>query len=140
MFKKSFGLLLVVAMLLVFGSACSSEPSVKSDDVVSKFKEAGLEAENPADIVSEDMGLAPMKFKEGKRIFLPSLGEKSAGRIFIFEKQKDLEELKKHYDELGKTSAMFFSHTAAKGDVLIMMPGKMEKSNFEKYKKVIDSL
>lgn len=141
MLRKRFSLLLVVAMLLVFGSACSSgEPAVKLDDVVAKLKEAGLEAENVKDLAADDMGIAPMKFEEGKRIVVPSLGEDVGGRLFVFKKKADMEELKSYYDELGKTSAMFFSHTHAKGNVLIQMSGDMEASEFDKYKEVIDSL
>lgn len=99
-----------------------------------------MEAENVKDITADDMGIAPMKFDEGKRIFVPALGEDAGGRVFVFKKKSDLNELKDYYDELGKTSAMFFSHTHANGNVLIQMTGEMEASEFEKYTKVIDEM
>lgn len=132
---------LSIALMAFFIAACSSptnNPSVSADDIIAAFKEAGLEAENARDMTKDDYGMAPMKAKEAKRFFVPSLGEDAGGRLFIFDNQKDLEDTKKYYDELGKQSAMFFSWTYAKGNILIQMNGDMEESQFNKYKEVLD--
>lgn len=138
---KKVGLL--ISLLIVVGllAACSSgEPTVKVDDVVAKFKEAGLEAESPTEITKDDLGMAPMRFEEGRRILVPSLGDDNGGRVFVFKDKGDLEELKSYYDELGKSSAMLFSYTHANDHVLIQMNGDMEQAEFDKYAKVIDEL
>ncbi|AIQ63328.1 stress protein [Paenibacillus stellifer] len=140
MFKR-FGVFLIVAVFIFSGcSSNNSASSVSLDDVIAKFKAAGLEAENATDITNKTMGMAPMKFEEGKRILVPSLGEDAGGRVFVFKKTSDLEELKSYYDELGKSSAMLFSHTYVKGNVLLQMSGDMEQEQFDKYKKVMDEL
>nr|WP_232436733.1 hypothetical protein [Paenibacillus senegalimassiliensis] len=81
-----------------------------------------------------------MRFKEGKRLYTPSIGEGAGGKVFIFEKKTDMEELKTYYDELGKSMAMLFSHTYAKGNILLQITGEMEEEQFNKYKEVIDEL
>lgn len=138
--KKKMGMLLAIMILLITAACSSGEATVKADDVISKFKAAGLESENVKDLTSKDMGMGPMKYEEAKRIFVPALGEDEGGRLFVFKKESDLEELKNYYDELGKASAMFFSYTHAKGNVLLQMTSKMEKEEFAKYQKVIDDL
>lgn len=137
---KRIGLLILMVVFVIAGCSNKEESSISADDVVAKFKAAGLEAENATDIASKDMGIAPMRFDEGKRIIVPSIGDDSGGRVFVFEKKSDLEELQKYYDELGKASAMMFSHTYSKGNVLLQMTGEMEEEQFNKYKEVIDQL
>lgn len=41
---------------------------------------------------------------------------------------------KKYYDELGKSSAAFYSHTYAKDNILIQMNGEIKEDVFNKYK------
>src|SRR5690606_18920399 len=117
--------------LIMVLSACSSNgssessKSVTASDVVQAFKDAGLEAENTRAMTKDDYGMAPMKAKEAMRFHTPSLGEDVGGRIFVYDNQKDLEEMKAYYDELGKASAMFFSWTIAHGDVLVQITGDL---------------
>ncbi|OMC71078.1 hypothetical protein BK126_02910 [Paenibacillus sp. FSL H7-0326] len=138
---KKVGFLISLVFIVGLLAACSSgESTVKVDDVITKFKEAGLEAENATEITKDDMGMGPMRFEEGKRILVPSLGEDNGGRLFVFKDKSDLDELKSYYDEMGKSSAMLFSHTHANDHVLIQMNGDMEQAEFDKYAKVIDEL
>lgn len=137
---KRVGLLILMVLLVLAGCSEKEESSISADDVVAKFKAAGLEAEDATDITNKDMGIAPMRFDEGKRIIIPFIGPESGGRVFIFKKTSDLKELQNYYDELGKASAMMFSHTYSKGNVLIQMTGEMEDSLFDKYKKVLDEM
>lgn len=138
---KKVGLLISLVFVVGLLAACSSgETTVKVDEVVSKLKEAGLEAENPTEITKDDVGMAPMRFEEGRRILVPSLGGDNGGRVFVFKDTDDLQEMKSYYDELGKSSAMLFSHTHANDHVLIQMNGDMEQAEFDKYAKVIDEL
>lgn len=113
------------------------ETKVTVDSLITEFKNAGLQAENPTDLPQKEFG--NMR-KEGKRILVPSLGEDNGGRLFEFSKKEDLEKAKQYYDELGKSGPMLFSHTYAKGNFLLQMNGEMKDEEFAKYKDVMDKL
>ncbi|WP_348646619.1 hypothetical protein [Halobacillus sp. Cin3] len=153
---KRFGPMLIV-FLTLFLVACSSTESsgnqgeesnkedsgsteVTVDSVLEAFQEANLEAEKPTEMKADDFGMAPMKSDEAKRFLIPSLGADSGGRIFSFENKDDLEEMKSYYDDLGKESAMLYSHTAAREDILIQVNGELEGEEFNKYKEVLNAV
>lgn len=110
---------------------------VTTTSLISEFKKAGLEAENPTDLEQKEFG--NMR-KDGKRILAPKLGEDKGGRVFEFSKKEDLEKAKKYYDELGNSAPMLFSHTYAKGNFLLQMNGDMKDEDFNKYKEVMDKV
>lgn len=110
---------------------------VTTTSLISEFKKAGLEAENPTDLEQKEFG--NMR-KDGKRILAPKLGEDKGGRVFEFSKKEDLEKAKKYYDELGNSAPMLFSHTYAKGNFLLQMNGDMKDDEFNKYKEVMDKV
>lgn len=138
--KYIFSMLLII--LIVILAACGSDSTsdkekVTVDTLITAFKDAGLEAENPTDLPQKEFGNTR---KEGKRILVPSLGEDNGGRLFEFEKTSDLEDAKSYYDELSKAGPLFYSHTYAKGNFLLQMNGEMEDAQFEKYKKVMNEV
>ncbi|HDR8072012.1 TPA: stress protein [Bacillus cereus] len=151
--KRKLLIALTCSALLMGMAACSSndkttteskpkqeekkpEP-VTTTSLISEFKKAGLEAENPTDLPQKEFG--NMR-KDGKRILTPKLGEDKGGRVFEFSKKEDLEKAKKYYDELGNSAPMLFSHTYAKGNFLLQMNGDMKDEAFNKYKEVIDKV
>jgi hypothetical protein len=81
--------------------------------------------------------MAPMSAKEAKifGIQKDDSGDYMNGRIFLFEKEKDLTKTKDYYDELGKESAMAFSYTAANEKKLILMQfnGDLPQDLVQKY-------
>ncbi|HGH7182778.1 stress protein [Bacillus cereus] len=111
------------------------ETKVTVDSIITEFKNAGLQAENPTDLPQKEFGNLR---KEGKRIIVPALGEDNGGRLFEITKKEDLEKVKKYYDELGNSAPMLFSHTHVKGDFLLQMNGDMKDEEFAKYKDVMD--
>ncbi|PFW83439.1 stress protein [Bacillus sp. AFS075960] len=113
------------------------ETKATVDSIITEFKNAGLEAENPTDLPQKEFGNIR---KEGKRIVIPALGEDKGGRLFEITKKEDLEKAKKYYDELGSSAPMLFSHTYAKGNFLLQMNGDMKDEEFNKYKAVMDKL
>lgn len=113
------------------------ETNVTVNSIITEFKNAGLEAENPTDLPQKEFG--NMR-KEGKRIVVPALGADKGGRLFEITKKEDLEKAKKYYDELGNSAPMLFSHTYAKGNFLLQMNGDMKNEEFNKYKAVMDKL
>jgi len=116
------------------------EPKLTVDEVLQAFKAAGLEAENPRDMTKQDYGFAPMKAQEAKRFFIPSLGEDAGGRIFSFDNMADLKQTKEFYDAAGRESAILFSWTIEKGNILVQLNGDLPKEKYEKYKKALDEL
>lgn len=130
-------MLLGVAATLACGSTGSTLDSTK---VVQAFKSAGLEAENPRAMTKDDYGLAPMAAKEGTRFFIPSLGENSGGRIMSFASQEDLERTRKYYDDLGKSSAAFFSWVFVKDNILVQINGSLPEEKAKRYEKALMAL
>ncbi|MFU2033152.1 stress protein [Bacillus wiedmannii] len=110
---------------------------VTTTSLISEFKKAGLEAENPTDLEQKEFG--NMR-KDGKRILTPKLGEDKGGRVFEFSKKEDLEKAKKYYNDLGNSAPMLFSHTYTKGKFLLQMNGDMKDEEFNKYKEVMDKV
>lgn len=100
------------------------------DDVLKHFKDDGLELGEVSDLPKDEFGNIR---KEGKRILIPSLGDDSGGRFFLFDNEEGLKKAKTYYDELGNSSPMFYSHTHQSGLFLIQMNGEMEDDEFAKY-------
>lgn len=117
-----------------------TKPKLTVDEVLQAFKDAGLEAENPREMTKQDYGFAPMKAQEAKRFFIPSLGKDAGGRIFSFDNIADLKQTKEYYDAAGRESAILFSWTIEKGNILVQLNSDLPKEKYEKYKKVLDEL
>lgn len=62
------------------------------------------------------------------------------GRLFFIEDEEDMKLQKAYYDDLAKQSALFYSHTYQKGNVLLQMGGDVPDEDFEKYIQVIDQI
>lgn len=136
--------LLTLFITVVIISACGAEgesaEKLTTDDVIKAFQDAGLEAEEPKEMTKDDYGMAPMKADEGVRFFIPSLGEDSGGRILTYSDQADLEEMKEYYDSMGEESAMLFSWTMKKDNVLVQINGDLEEDKYNEYKEALNSI
>ncbi|EFM11069.1 stress protein [Paenibacillus curdlanolyticus YK9] len=114
----------------------ASEPNAVSvDAIIAQLKRAGLEAEHPEELKASEFG---DRRKEGKRIYVPNLGEGNGGRLFEFGTLADLQFAKHHYDHLSGIG--FFSHTHARGLFLLQMNGAMKHDEFEKYTNAMNDL
>lgn len=120
--------------------ATTSNNEVTAEDIVSKFKAAGLEAENSREMKPKDYGPLPMKAKSAAVFYLPSIGKTNNGHVFVFENNEDLKELKSKYEDMGKQSAMFYSHVYEKDNILLHMTGQATEEQFKKYQDVVDGL
>lgn len=127
-------LLLLFSCFLILG-ACGKDYSV--NDVTDQFKKDGLKVQNLHKMSHEDFGLAPMKAEEAKMF---TVEDKKNGRIMKFKNEDDLKDTKKYYDDLGKSSAAFYSHTYAKDNFLIQMNGEIKEDVFNKYKDAINKV
>ncbi|PHK48573.1 hypothetical protein [Staphylococcus edaphicus] len=128
--KRIIFLFIVASLLFV---ACGKSIAVKQ--VIQSFKDHHLHVSNVKDMDKEDFGAAPMKAKEAK-IF--EVEKNKNARIMRFTSDDDLKETKQYYDELGKSSAILYSHTYVKNNYLLQMNGDIADSTFEKYKKVLN--
>lgn len=136
---KKIMILFLLAFVLVLGACGGTTKGNKltSDDVIQAFKDAGLEVGDVKDMDKKEFGNVR---KEGKRVLIPSLGDDAGGRLMSFDKEKDLEETKAYYDDLGKSGPMFYSHTHQSGLFLFQMNGDMEDVEFAKYEKAMDEV
>ncbi|WP_337033177.1 stress protein [Paenibacillus illinoisensis] len=137
---KGIKVLLVLLGAILFISGCNSGSKVSSADVVSKFKEAGLEAENAKQLGENDDIKIDPDDGEATRFYLPSIQDTATGHVFVFNNQDDLNEVKTFYEDLGKQSELFKSWTYAKDNILLHLNGSMPEEQFNKYKEVLDSL
>lgn len=123
-------------LIILFLGACVSTSKPTIDDVLLSFKEAKLEAENPIKMGVDDYGAAPYVC-EGKRFFIPSLGDDKGGRVFICNNNNDRDNLAKYYQDLGKSSALFYSWVFIKGDIVVQINGNLSEDIARKYEEAI---
>lgn len=136
---KSKILIMLLALLLVGCSSGGTDVKyVKSvNELVSEFTTAGLSVGGPSTMAASDFGMAPYVSQEAM-IF--EVEDEMNARVFKVTKSSDLNTLKAYYDDLGKASALFFSHTYAKGEYLIQMNGDIPKATFDKYVEVMNKV
>jgi hypothetical protein len=100
--------------------------------VINSFSEAGLPASNIKEMGSSDYGLAPYLATAGVMF---EVTDGKNGRVMQFKNLEDLNKVKTYYDDLGKGSALFYSHTAVSEQnlILLQMNGAVDKALFDKY-------
>lgn len=109
------------------------------ESVVKAFEEAGLDFE-AKELKRDDMGMAPWKHDDGRRILIPQLGEDSGGRLLYFAEKAPMYDVLNYYEEMGKESAMLYSHlfTAENdGFYLLQISGELEESEAKKFEKAL---
>ncbi|MFO1443661.1 membrane lipoprotein lipid attachment site-containing protein [Bacillus sp. Bva_UNVM-123] len=136
--KKIIVLLLGVFLLTACSNSTGGKEELSTAKVIEAFKEAGLEAEEPKQMTKDDYGMAPMKAKDAQIVKLPSLCDDCNARVFNYEKEKDLDQMKAYYDELGKESAMLFSWTIKHKNILVQLNGDLPEDEYNKYKEVLE--
>lgn len=124
----------LIALLVSFHSSATPAP----DDVISAFRSAGLEAENPTPMGPKDFGLAPYVCR-GTRFLIPSLGEDSGGRVLSCPSTGDRDAIAAYYVGLGKRSAALFSWVFVKGNVVVQINGDLDEALARKYESAIPS-
>lgn len=125
---------LLALLVLVLLTACAKQ--VTGDDVVASFKAAGLEAESTRPMTKDDYGPAPYVCT-GTRFYVPSIGADNGGRIFVCDSTEDRDSLANYYNELGKSSALFFSWVFIKDNVLVQINGDLPEETARKYEAAI---
>jgi len=136
-------LLLALVDLVIVGLIAGCGASFEQwsvQDAVDAFEAAGLECEDRRAMTKDDYGVAPMVATEGTRFLIPSLCEDCGGRIMSFASQGDLDATKAYYDELGKTSAAFFSWTFASDNILVQINGDLPEPQARAYEQALRGL
>ncbi|GAA2902300.1 LysM peptidoglycan-binding domain-containing protein [Enterococcus pseudoavium] len=118
-------------------SKAKKKTAVKLSEVIDQFKKDGLEVNDARKMTKDDFGTAPLAAKESMifGIQLGSDGEYQNARIFSFTTLEDLTNTKDYYDDLGKSSSLAYSYTAADEDNLVLMQfnGDLPKELVERY-------
>lgn len=123
--------ILLVSFLVLFACGKTIEPS----KVINGFKDDSLSVKNEKEMNKEDYGPAPMKAEKAKMF---EVEDGKNARLFLFKSDEDLEETQNYYDELGKSSAILYSHTYKKNNYLLQMNGEIDDATFNKYKKSLN--
>ncbi|MGM9927732.1 MAG: membrane lipoprotein lipid attachment site-containing protein [Bacillus sp. (in: firmicutes)] len=110
------------------------------DDVFRSFRTEKVEFDSYFEMSEEDYGLAPRLATEAYRIQIPSLGEETFGHLFIFEQEQDLLDTKAFYDHLGQSSALLFSWTVVRDNVLFEVSGEMPEEQMLTYEHALYSM
>lgn len=125
----------------------------KSEDAIEVFRTAGLEIGNTPTMTREDYGIAPYVAVEGLRLQIPSLAEDSdgngkidaeeadvGGRVMSFKAREDLDKTKNYYDDLGKESAVLYSYTFVKDNILVQINGALSQEKANGYDRALQTL
>ena len=123
---------LLIASFII--TSCAKK--VTGADVISAFKAAGLEAENPSPMTKDDYGVGPYVCT-GTHFFTPSIDATAGGRVFICDNDKDRDAIAGYYTELGKASALFFSWVFIKDNVVVQLNGDLPEDKAKQYQAAI---
>lgn len=121
----------------VFSACGGGSAGLTSDKVIQAFKDAGLEAEDTRALTKDDYGPAPYVCT-GTRFFIPSLGADQGGRLFVCDNTTDRDSLKNYYDEMGKSSALFFSWAFVRDNVVVQINGNLPEETARKYESALN--
>ncbi len=110
-------------------------PTIASN-VITAFKNAGLEAENPTVMSPQDRGLAP-NVCYGVHFFVPSIDPTAGGRVFVCQDPGEQAAIAGYYEALGKSSAAFFSWVFTKGNIVVQINGQLPEDKARQYEAAI---
>lgn len=80
----------------------------------------------------KDYGFAPFVGK-GTRFLIPSLGTNNGGRIFDVSNASERQGLANYYIDLGKQSAMLYSHVFTYKNIVVQINGELDDAKAKKY-------
>ena len=112
--------------------------------VVDELKNAGLPvADGTGAMAQDDYGAAPFVC-EGVHFLLTDVAGSSdaGGRAFVCRDKADADKLAAYYADLGKASALAFSHVLRNEDagIVVQLNGDVPKADVELFQAVVDGL
>ena len=138
--KRAILLAAIVITILAGCSQASEEATLTPEAVIDAFRAAGLEAESSVAMSKDDYGAAPMRDQGALRFLIPSLCADCGGRVLTFDKADDLQAVKTYYDELGRSSALFFSWTFAHDNILLQINGGLAEDKAKLYEAALNGI
>ena len=122
-------------------SAPGSSGAVSSSaGVVQAFEEAGLEVGEPYP-VDEDPNWTsnnvPKTYEEGTHF---DAAEDQGGQVLVFENRRDLEVMKKYWENFNEKGGFFYSHVYERDNALLHINGKLPKSRADEYNEVFQAV
>lgn len=123
---KKLLIILTIALLTV---ACGSSEPLTPDAALTAFEEAGLECVNPEPIDKNNDSMLPKTWLEAFRCEVPSVNNQGV-RVFSFENEADLNQVKAHYEALTGT---FGSYVYVNENLLFQTSVDMSKDLAVKY-------
>jgi hypothetical protein len=136
-----FAFVLIWAIGLAILGDEPEQIALSAERIVLRFKQAGLEAEDPRPMTPDDYGLAPILCQDNSmRFFIPSLGANAGGRVFVCPSTDEVDELKLFYAEQGQRNPELRSWTFDNDRVLIQLNGGLPQEQAERYGAVLNEL
>jgi hypothetical protein len=126
---------LALAMMLML-AVVNREPNV--EEVIQAFRDEGLEVGETQQVDREgDRSFVPKTYEEQVSFKIPTQGERVGGRVFTFESQEDLEQVREHYEGFEE---LFSSHVYVEDEVLVQISGSVPEDDAERYGEVLREL
>lgn len=130
---KRYILFLLFVVLIITGCG-QSELTV--DQAMQAFTDAGLACENPQIIDPNDSSPVPKTFTEAKRCVVSSVGDDHGLRVFAFDSDGDLEQVKVYYESL---TGLFGSYVFVRDNLLFQTSVDMPKELADQYQAVFET-
>jgi len=137
--KVLLGLLVVLTVVI---SACSGEngKTLKPNDVLQAFEDAGLAVgEDAREMTEEDYGMIP-KSDDDIILTMSSLGEDVEVRILYYEDEVLLNNTRDHYEMMEEDMGMPSSHVFKKDNVLVQIKGDFSDEEAKEFEKVLSTI
>lgn len=127
---------LVAALALVV--SCGGTPT--SQEVVDAFEDEGLEVGESYPVEEDEVWQAlehPTNYEDGTRFEISSLGRDVGGRVFTFDSEENLNEMRAFYEDMMAETPEASSHLYQDGLVLLQMNGDLPKAQADGYGDVL---
>ncbi len=126
---------LALAMMLM-PAVVNREPN--AEEVIQAFRDEGLEVGETQQVDREgDRSFVPKTYEEQVSFKIPTQGERVGGRVFTFEPQEDLEQVREHYEGFEE---LFSSHVYVEDEVQVQISGSVPEDDAERYGEVLREL
>ena len=147
----ALGVVLVVVLFVgvIIGSSGSKQGSSPPDssgavsssaEVIQAFEEAGLEVGQPYP-VDEDpnwtSNMVPKTYEEGTHF---DATEDQGGQVLVFENRRDLEVMKKYWENFNEKGGFLYSHVYERDNALLHINGKLPKSRADEYNEIFQAV
>jgi len=117
--------------------ATTTASTLGPDEVIQAFQNAGLEVGEAYPVEEEpgwDETLVPKSYAQAVRFRIPSLGEDSGGRVFVFDSEGDLATVRSFYESLDPSVR---PRVYVKDQVLLQITNNLPEAEADRYGAVL---